>query len=110
MKTYVVDIDGTICTQSPGQKPDYSDAKPIPERIIAMNDLYDKGNNIIYFTARGMGRTQGNQIAAIAMFYETTLNQLKEWGVKFHKLYLGKAAGDVYIDDKGVNANAFFRD
>jgi histidinol phosphatase-like enzyme len=110
MKTYVVDIDGTICTQSPDQKPDYSDSEPIQERISVMNDLYDNGDTIIYFTARGMGRSSGNQIASNVIFYERTLNQLSEWGVKFHSLYLGKPAGDVYIDDKGINANDFFRD
>jgi len=108
-KTYVVDIDGTICTQSEGDAPDYSEAYPIRVRIEAINSLYDQGATIIYCTARGMGRTSGNQIASIALFYQDTANQLEEWGVKYHQLCLGKPAGDVYIDDKAINANDYFK-
>ena len=108
-KTYVIDIDGTICTQCEGDTPDYSDAYPIRQRIEAINVLYDQGNTIVYCTARGMGRTSGNQIASASLFYQQTSQQLTEWGVKFHQLYLGKPAGDVYIDDKAVNANDYFK-
>ncbi len=108
-KTYVVDIDGTICTQSEGDQPDYSDAYPIRIRIEALNTLYDEGNTIIYCTARGMGRTGGNQIASTSLFYRQTAAQLEEWGAKYHQLYLGKPAGDVYIDDKAVDANDYFQ-
>ena len=38
VKTYVVDIDSTICTQTFG---DYSKAKPYQDRINKNNDLYD---------------------------------------------------------------------
>ena len=38
IKTYVVDIDNTICTQTFG---DYSKAKPYQDRINKINDLYD---------------------------------------------------------------------
>ena len=39
LKSIVVDIDNTICTQTYG---DYSKAEPFPERIEIINDLYDK--------------------------------------------------------------------
>ena len=32
-----------------------------------------------------------------------TLNQLKKWKVKFHKIYFGKPSSDFYIDDKALN-------
>ena len=108
-KTYVIDIDGTICTQSEGDLPDYSDAYPIRQRIDAINALYEQGNIIVYCTARGMGRTSGNQIASTSLFYKQTSDQLNEWGAKHHSLYLGKPAGDVYIDDKAVNADDYFK-
>tara|TARA_B100000676_G_C18051793_1_gene831720 strand:+ start:1681 stop:2019 length:339 start_codon:yes stop_codon:yes gene_type:complete len=108
-KTYVIDIDGTICTQCEGATTDYSDAYPIRQRIDAVNALYDQGNTIIYCTARGMGRTGGNQIASTSLFYQRTTEQLNEWGAKYHQLFLGKPAGDVYIDDKAVNANDYFK-
>ena len=52
-KRYCFDIDGTICTNTWGE---YEDAEPFFDRIKIINELYEKGNHIIYFTARGMGR------------------------------------------------------
>ena len=50
MKTFVFDIDGTICTNTFGK---YELAQPFKERISYINDLYEHGNVIKYFTARG---------------------------------------------------------
>ncbi len=38
-----------------------------------------------------------------------TEKQLKEWNVKYHALFLGKPAGDLYIDDKGIRDIDFFK-
>lgn len=103
---YVVDIDGTICTVSNG---DYESARPIVHRIDKINKLYDEGNRIIYFTARGMGRYDNNVNLAKARFYEITELQLRLWGCKYHDLILGKPSGDYYIDDKGINSDDFFK-
>jgi len=46
-----VDIDETICTSPPDRN--YANATPIQERIEHINDLYDAGHTIIYWTARG---------------------------------------------------------
>ena len=46
-----VDIDETICSKSEGL--DYSEAVPLKERIEKINSLYDNGNTIVYWTARG---------------------------------------------------------
>ena len=104
---YVVDIDGTICSITDGK---YEDAIPNEGRIAKINKLYDEGNQIIYLTARGMGRSGDNADLAKETFYELTKNQLDRWGCKYHKLVLGKPSGDYYIDDKGMNANEFFGD
>ena len=92
MKTYVFDIDGTICTNTNG---DYKNAKPYIERIHFINKLYDDGNVIKYFTARGS--TTGID------WRKLTAKQLKEWNAQYHELILGKPDGDLFIDDKGVN-------
>ena len=42
--------------------------------------------------------------------YSMTEQRLKEWGAKYHDLILGKPAGDMYIDDKAVEANDFFNE
>lgn len=105
MKTYVFDIDGTICSLTNGN---YGFAIPYTERIAKVNKLYGEGNTIIFQTARGMGRTKNNVKKSYEMFYDLTLKQLQDWGVKYHKLFLGKPAGDFYVDDKGINDENFF--
>ncbi len=94
MKTYVFDIDGTICSDTKGN---YELAKPIEERINFVNDLYKSGHIIKYFTARGSTTNID--------WKELTSQQLKDWGALYHELILGKPYGDIYIDDKGFNCN-----
>lgn len=104
---YVFDIDGTICTNTNGLQ-DYKDAKPLIERISAVNALHEQGHTIYFQTARGMGRSKNNQKKAIDEFYNFTKKQLDEWGVKYHSLFLGKPAGDLYVDDKGISDIEYF--
>ena len=103
--TYVFDIDGTLCTKTDG---DYDKAEPLGNRIKKVNELYDEGHTIILFTARGMGRTENNSKAAQRMFFDKTLDQITKWGIKHHRLILGKPAADLYIDDKGLKDVEFF--
>lgn len=103
----VFDIDGTICTLGEVEG-DYSSAKPIQSRIDIINKLYDEGHTIKLYTARGMGRHLDDPFSATAQFESLTKEQLKEWGVKYHLLILGKPSGDIYIDDKGIHPDDFF--
>ena len=103
---YVFDIDGTICSKTDGN---YEEAQPFLTRIERINNLYERGNKIIFLTARGMGRTNDNVQEAYDLFYNLTENQLNAWGVKYHKLFLGKPSGDIYVDDKGISDEQFFR-
>ncbi len=106
---YVVDIDGTICDWEEGR--DYTLAQPHTKRIERLNSLYDDGHTIIYFTARGMGRFDGDPDAATkaaALLTDLTKEQLKSWGCRYHSLILGKPHADYFIDDKGINSSDFF--
>jgi nicotinamidase-related amidase len=89
-KVVFVDIDDTICS-SP-DAPDYSTSTPIQPNIDRINDLYQQGNQIVYWTARGT--TTGRQ------WFEITLNQLNSWGCQFHELRMGKPFYDLLICDK----------
>lgn len=100
---YVFDLDGTICTQT---NSDYHLAEPFKDRILLINSLYDQGNDIIIHTARGMSSSDIDK--AKLSYFELTKNQLYQWGVKYNELIFGKPSGDIYIDDKGLNANEFF--
>ena len=51
-----VDIDETICYHEDDDSTkarEYENAKPYTERIEKINSLYDEGNTIVYWTARG---------------------------------------------------------
>tara|TARA_R110002020_G_scaffold73351_2_gene187962 strand:- start:51 stop:392 length:342 start_codon:yes stop_codon:yes gene_type:complete len=105
---YVFDIDGTICAKDKFEDTDYESSKPIKDRVAVVNKLYDEGHTIIFQTARGMGRFNNDASKAIEMFYDFTANQLNSWGIKYHQLFLGKPAGSLYIDDKGIKDEDFF--
>ena len=97
---YYVDIDETICYYK--DEREYQKAVPNFERIKKINDLYDKGNIIIYWTARGS--TTGID------WTKTTQKQLNDWGVKYHELKVKKPHYDVFICDKAINSDSFFND
>ena len=50
-----------------------------------------------------MGRSNERANEAKRRGYSMTFRQLKKWGVKFHKLLMGKPSYDVIIDDKAFN-------
>lgn len=105
---YVFDIDDTICTKDSLE--DYEDCRPIRKRIEKINNLYENGNIIILNTARGMGRFNNDCNLAESTFRELTEKQLALWNVKYHKLFMGKPSGDIYIDDKGISDIDFFKE
>ena len=94
-----VDIDETICI-SPESR-DYSKAIPIKSRIEKINRLYEN-NTIIYWTARGTGSGID--------WREVTEKQFKDWGVKYHRLKFQKPAYDLFIDDKNINSERYFKE
>lgn len=88
-----VDIDNTICiTDDKYGLNKYIQSVPIKKKIDYMNELYNKGNKITYWTARG--NSSGIDQT------ELTKTQLKEWGCKYHELIMGKPSYDLLIDDK----------
>ena len=74
----------------------YENAKPIKKNITIINQLYDEGYTIIYWTARGT-KTGIN-------WFNLTKKQLDNWNVKYHELKMGKPAYDLLIDDKALNS------
>lgn len=89
---YCFDIDGTICTNTEG---DYENAEPFESVISKVNNLFNEGNIIYFYTARGA--TTGIN------WREITEKQLNKWNVKYHKIFFGKPTADLYVDDKCVN-------
>jgi hypothetical protein len=96
MKTIYVDIDETICFYEQehelDSKKDYSLAIPNFTNIEKINKLYDNGNRIVYWTARGS--------RSGIDWHDFTEKQLKEWGAKFNLLKCDKPYYDIFIDDR----------
>ena len=105
---YIFDLDGTLCDTPWGVGPDgkegpqYYEATPFLDRIEKVNQLYEEGHTIVVETARG--QVSGKD------WLPFTKGQIDEWGIKHHKLRAGvKFAADYYIDDKGINADEYFK-
>ena len=85
-----VDIDETICHS---ENLDNENSLPNFVHILKINRLYDEGNEIIYWTARG-------SVSGID-WAELTKNQLDEWGCKYTRIETQqKPHYDLFIDDK----------
>ena len=94
---YIIDIDGTICATHGS---DYLKSCPHVDRIAKVNKLYDAGNTIIYWTARGMNSGKDHT--------DLTRRQLDQWGCKYHEIRMSKPVYDVWIDDKAQTIEEFF--
>lgn len=79
MKIYLIDIDGTICDDIKNEDSHlYERAKPIKGSVNKINDLYDRGNSINFFTAR------------LEKDRKVTEKWLNEHGYKYHSLIMNK--------------------
>jgi len=96
---YYIDIDNTICLT---ENSDYDNSSPLYDRIRAINNLYDQGHKIVYWTARGSKSGKD--------WSELTKNQLDFWGCRRHNILFNKPHYDLYIDDKSINSESFFNE
>ena len=99
MKVIYVDIDETICFYPEERR--YELAVPDMENISKINKLFDDGNKVVYWTARGS--TTGID------WFELTSKQLEQWGVRYSELKLGKPYYDIFICDKAFNSEDYFK-
>ena len=74
---------------------------PIQKELKKINTLYEEGHTIVYWTARGTVSQQ--------KWFQITLQQLIDWKCKFHELKMGKPAYDLFIDDKNINSEMYFK-
>ena len=90
--TFAFDLDGVIATLVPDN--DYRKAAPSLPAVALVNRLYDAGNRVLIYTARGS--QTGRDWTA------TTREQLRRWDVRHHELRFGKPAADFYVDDRAI--------
>jgi glycerol-3-phosphate cytidylyltransferase len=101
---YCFDLDNTLCNTD---NKEYINSTPIQEMVDRVNFLYDSGDEIIIFTARGMGKFKGDTKKVYDTYYNLTLSQLEKWKIKYNKLILGKPSFDFFIDDKNKTIMEF---
>ena len=95
---YCFDLDETFCA-TPSSR-NYDEAVPYHKVVNKINELFDQGNEITIFTARGS--TSGID------YKDLILHQLSAWGVKYHKLInKGKPSYDLFVDDKAITASVW---
>lgn len=95
---YLIDIDGTICDDVPNEEPERMvTAKPYPDALETLNNWYDQGHIITFFTSRTEDLRQ------------VTEEWLDNHGFKYHGILLGKPRGGNYhwIDNHIVRGTRF---
>ena len=97
LKTYAFDLDGTLCTLTDGK---YETAEPLTDRITKVNKLFEEGHTILIFTARGATSKRDLR--------DFTVQQLKDWGLKYERLIMGKPHFDLLVDDKAIDDQSYF--
>ena len=98
IKNYLIDIDGTICDDIPNEEPErMATAKLYPDALVILIKWYDEGHYITFFTSR------------LEEHREVTEVWLKENGLKYHGLLMGKPRGGNYhwVDNHIVRATKF---
>lgn len=97
-KTFVFDIDGVVAMFRGDL--DYAQSGPNERMVRIINKLYEYGNKIVLFTARGY--VTGKDWSTV------TKQQMERWGVKYHELKFGKPNADYYIDDKMLSMERLY--
>ena len=95
---FVFDIDGVIACNR--KDLDYSQSEPNEKMIAIINKLYEYGNQIILFTARGY-------VTGID-WRQVTEEQMKKWGLHYTELQFGKPNADYYVDDKMLSLDFLY--
>jgi hypothetical protein len=95
---YLIDIDGTICDDVPNEEPERMvTAKPYPDALETLNNWFDQGHIITFFTSRTEDLRQ------------VTEEWLSAHGFKYHGILMGKPRGGNYhwIDNHIVRGTRF---
>jgi len=98
VKNYLIDIDGTVCDDIPNEEPERMlTAEVYPDALKTLNDWYDHGHIICFFTSRTEEHREYTEI------------WLKKNGFKYHSLLMGKPRGGNYhwIDNHLVKATRY---
>ena len=96
MVVYCFDIDGTICSIEKSEN--YSKAIPHKEIIQKINELYDQGHTIYFYTGRHMQKER------------LTKEWMSKYKIKYHHIFFGKPVAEIYIDDLAITPEEFLHE
>lgn len=103
-KTMVIDVDDTILVT---KNRDYENSTPVVDVIEKLREAREAGWYIILFTARGMGRSNGD----IESVREEVTREIEtfcsRFDVPYDEIMLGKPWAAMYVDDKGLRPDEF---
>lgn len=91
-KIFCFDLDGTICSE---KGINYETEVVYPRIRDKIQNLYNQGNHIIVYTARGA--KSGTDWKPLVK------KQLQLWKVPYHEIIDKKPFADYYIDNKGID-------
>lgn len=98
IKNYLIDIDGTITEDVPNEEPDRMlIVKPYPNAVNVINEWFDQGHIITFFTSRTEEHRKITEI------------WLNLHSFRYHGLLMGKPRGGNYhwIDNHIVRATRY---
>jgi len=100
LKSFLIDIDGTVCDDIPNEEAHLmATANVYEDALETINDWYDAGHEITFFTARTLEHK------------EVTETWLNKHGFKYHGVVYGKPRynGKAYhwIDNRKCRATTY---
>lgn len=98
-----IDIDNTITHWDDSR--DYENFVPDEQMVKVINSLYEKGHEIVLFTARGMGSVGQGRISIDIV--PALIKNLDKIGLKYHELITHKPKYDFIVDDKALRPDEF---
>jgi len=105
-RTMVIDVDDTILVT---KNRDYARSMPKMDVVFKLREAHEKGWYIILYTARGMGRSNGNINSVREEVAQEIESFCSRFCVPYNELMLGKPWAAMYVDDKGLRPDEFAR-
>lgn len=99
-----MDVDDTILTT---ENRNYAESVPKMDVIRKLREARDRGWYIILFTARGMGRSNGNIESVRWEVTQEIESFCSRFDVPYDQIMLGKPWAAMYVDDKGLRPDEF---
>ena len=100
----VIDVDDTILVT---KNRDYDNSVPVLPVIEKLREARSLGWHIILFTARGMGRSNGNIESVREEVTQEIESFCSRFDVPYDEIMLGKPWAAMYVDDKGLRPDEF---